>query len=67
MDADPLDHAATVTQEAAGREIKRIRTIAARIDTSNPSCECWHCEQITGNQMRWCSFECMDEWSAENG
>lgn len=34
--------------------------------TNNPSGECWHCEEETGTERRWCSPECRDDWEKEN-
>lgn len=66
MDADPLDHAATITQEAADREIRAIRANAARIDTTNPAGDCWFCGDEIGNERRFCDFNCCKSWSREH-
>lgn len=60
MDADNLDHAATVTQEATDRSINAIRQQAAKIDISNPSGECLFCGESVGVDRRWCDSECRD-------
>ena len=60
--ADALDRAATVTQEAVDRNVSVIRKEAAKIDTTNPGGQCLCCEREIGTDRRWCDFDCMTLW-----
>jgi RNA polymerase-binding transcription factor DksA len=62
-EADWIDHAANVTQEAADRSILVIRKQDAKIDTSNPSGKCLSCGDTVGNERRFCDSECRDDWA----
>jgi hypothetical protein len=58
MEADTLDQASKLTQEFTDREINRIRSQAAKIDTSNPSGVCLYCGESTGIERRFCDADC---------
>lgn len=48
-------------------EIALAGVISQKIDMSNPSKQCWQCEEPTASdQHRWCSAECRDDWEAAN-
>ena len=64
-EADWIDHAANVTQEAADRGILAIRKQAANIDTSNPSGECLCCGDAVGLERRFCDKDCAADWERE--
>ena len=35
------------------------------LDTSNPSGECWYCEEYTGISKRFCDTGCRDDYEKE--
>jgi RNA polymerase-binding transcription factor DksA len=63
--ADTADEADRIFTAIHEKRIALIRQDAARIDTGNPSGECWYCGKSVGLERRFCNRECADGWERE--
>jgi RNA polymerase-binding transcription factor DksA len=63
--ADTADEADRIFSAIHEKRIALIRESAKRIDTSNPSGDCWHCGAYIGTYRRFCARECADGWEGD--
>lgn len=64
--ADTADEADRIFSAINEKRIAVIRQHAAKIDTSNPSGDCWHCGESIGVERRFCNRDCADGWEKDD-